>query len=81
MGKINHDSSDCILHYMGRVGVIKGSEEALQHKNGFLDRKAYENYSYRSQSTFASARDLIYSIFETYTKKKRERGDYDTADR
>jgi hypothetical protein len=61
------------------AGVIRGSEEALNHELGFMSREAYERS--RSQSTYATQRSTVYSIFESYLKQKRERGDYDAADR
>jgi hypothetical protein len=63
------------------IGVIKGSEEALASAEHFLSKDAYNALSHRSQSTFASHRGTIYSIFEAYLGMKRQRGDYDAADR
>jgi len=47
----------------------------------FLDYDTYSNLSARTQATFASKRNEIYSLFEVYMKKKRERREYDAADR
>lgn len=63
------------------TGVIKGSEEALTSTGRFLSKDAYEGLSHRSQATFANLRNIIYCIFEAYLRRKRERGDYDAADR
>ena len=74
-------------HYLIRffvdhsLGVIKGSETTLNSENHFLDYDTYSNLSARTQATFASKRNEIYSLFEIYTKKKRDRREYDAADR
>lgn len=63
------------------MGVIKGSEQALDCAERCLDRLSYEGLSHRSQSTFAGHRTEIYSIFKSFLKEKRERNHYDAADR
>ena len=63
------------------MGVIKGSEQALDCARRCLDRLSYEGLSHRSQSTFSRQRSEIYSIFESFLKQKRERNHYDSADR
>ena len=63
------------------LGVIKGSETTLISENHFLDYDTYLNLSARTQATFASRRKEIYALFETYMKMKRDRGEYDAADR
>ena len=63
------------------LGVIKGSETALTSENYFLDCITYVNLSARTQATFASKRKEIYALFEAYLKLKRDRGEYDAADR
>ena len=63
------------------MGVIKGSEQALDSAERCLDRLSYEGLSHRSQSTFAGQRSEIYSIFKSFLKEKRERNHYDSADR
>ncbi|CDO74781.1 hypothetical protein BN946_scf185001.g29 [Trametes cinnabarina] len=65
----------------GEFMVIKGSEQALKQPKGYLDKESYCKLSHRTQSTFASQRDNIYKLFEVYLKRKKERGDYDAADR
>ncbi len=63
------------------TGVIKGSEQALGHSEGYLDKIAYCKLSHRTQATFANQRENIYKLFQAYLKRKKERGDYDAADR
>lgn len=63
------------------MGVIKGSEEAVGTQDRCLDRETYRSLSYRGQGTFAHKRDEIYDLFMAYTKLKRQRQDYDAADR
>ena len=79
---------NCHAHYSCRgsddyffLGVIKGSEATLDSENHFLDYDTYANLSERTQATFARKRNEIYSLFEIYMKKKRERREYDAADR
>ncbi|KZT68439.1 hypothetical protein DAEQUDRAFT_671296 [Daedalea quercina L-15889] len=61
--------------------LIKGSEQSLKSKDGYLDRSSYLKLSRRTQATFATQRDQIYDLFLEYLKHKRRRGDYDAADR
>ncbi|RXW11436.1 hypothetical protein EST38_g14419, partial [Candolleomyces aberdarensis] len=61
--------------------VIKGSEQSLSHDTRYLDLFAYTNLSHRTQHLFAKQRDRIYLLFEAYMKRKRQRGESDTADR
>ena len=63
------------------MGVIKGSEDAIGTKHRCLDRESYKLLSARSQGTFFHKRDDIYDLFMAYTKLKRQRQDYDAADR
>ncbi|KAI9436974.1 hypothetical protein H4582DRAFT_1853973 [Lactarius indigo] len=63
------------------IGVIKGSEMTLDSETHFLDYETYLNLSSRTQATFASKRKEIYALFETYLKMKRDRREYDAADR
>ncbi|TFK51884.1 hypothetical protein OE88DRAFT_1483274 [Heliocybe sulcata] len=63
------------------MGVIKGSEQSLKFQSCCLDREAYNAVSHRSQSTFASQRDLIYSIFENYQSLRSQRRELDNVDR
>jgi len=63
------------------LGVIKGSEDTIGTKHGYLDQKVYKSLSARSKATFSHKRDEIYGLFMAYTKRKGQRGDYDAADR
>ena len=63
------------------MGVIKGSEDTIEAKHRCLDRISYKLLSARSHGTFPHRRDDIYDLFVAYTKLKRQRQDYDAADR
>ncbi|KAG9025217.1 hypothetical protein FRB95_010398 [Tulasnella sp. JGI-2019a] len=52
------------------MGVIKGSEQTLSCRTGYLDRETYEGLSSRSYPTFAGHRARIYTLFEAYRKLK-----------
>jgi hypothetical protein len=54
---------------------------ALDSESHFLDYDTYVNLSSRTQATFASRRKEIYALFEVYLKMKRDRREYDAADR
>lgn len=70
------------LALMGALaGVIMSSEETLMGESSCLDRDAYLNLSERAQSSFASRRQRVYSLFESYLTRKRQLGDIDAADR
>ncbi|KAF8060885.1 hypothetical protein FPV67DRAFT_312197 [Lyophyllum atratum] len=71
---------DPALVFSEIIGIIKGSEETIGSL-GYLDWSKYEELSERTQSTFASQRSVIYSVFEAYQAQKRQRGDFDAADR
>lgn len=53
----------------------------MDYEEGYLDKKAYLALSHRANSTFAAKRELVYGIFQSYAKRKRELGDFDPADR
>jgi tetratricopeptide (TPR) repeat protein len=72
---------DVSLVFSEFMGVIKGSEMTLDSETHFLDYDTYVNLSARTQSTFASRRKEIYTLFESYLKMKRNRREYDAADR
>jgi hypothetical protein len=72
---------DVSLVFSEFMGVIKGSEMTLDSDTHFLDSEAYLNLSARTQATFASRRKEIYLLFEAYLKMKRDRREYDAADR
>ena len=63
------------------VGVIEGSEETIGTKLRCLSRESYKLLSVRSQGTFSHKRDDIYDLFLAYTGLKKQRRDYDAADR
>lgn len=63
------------------MGVIKGSEQALDCAERCIDRLSYEGLSHRSQSAFVGQRSTIYSIFKSFHKQQREKNHYDSADR
>jgi hypothetical protein len=72
---------DPVLVFGEFMGVIKGSEDTVGAKNRCLDRESYQLLSARSQGTFSHKRNDIYDLFMAYTKLKRQRQDYDAADR
>ncbi|KZT08921.1 uncharacterized protein LAESUDRAFT_675409 [Laetiporus sulphureus 93-53] len=72
---------DPALVFAEFMGVIKGSEQSLGCSTGHLDQDTYCSLSHRTQATFANQRDAIYKLFMAYAKLKRERRDYDAADR
>ncbi|KAI0292973.1 P-loop containing nucleoside triphosphate hydrolase protein [Multifurca ochricompacta] len=72
---------DVSLVFSEFLGVIKGSEMTLDMESHFLDHDTYLNLSTRTQATFSSKRKEIYTLFETYLKMKRDRREYDAADR
>lgn len=61
------------------LGVIKGSEHAVGTPQRCLDRDAYVSDSRRGM--FPHTKDNVYELFTEYTKLKRERQEYDAADR
>jgi hypothetical protein len=77
----NHLSHIPSLHLFCVLGVIGGSEESLGFDSHHLDKEAYENLSARTQYAFSSQRDIIYSLFQTYQKRKKIFTDLDAADR
>lgn len=70
------------LVYSEIIGVIKGSQAALESKEGYLTRREYiDTLSRRQFPLLAHIRDKVYSIFEIYTKNKTARRETDLADR
>jgi len=63
------------------MGVIQGSEEALESRKRYLDQNTYENPKDRSRFTCSEQRSPIYAIFELYLKLKQKDGRRDAADR
>ena len=60
---------------------IKGSEQTLRSDDPFLPFMTYLQLSTRAHSTLASKRKEIYTLFEAYQKERKQRRDYDAADR
>ena len=81
MGMLPRSVDEWSLLTKEPLGVIKGSELALNSPDGYLDKDTYYGISHRTQGTFANQRECIYKLFKAYLKKKKERGDYDAADR
>ncbi|KAI6022561.1 hypothetical protein EDC04DRAFT_334245 [Pisolithus marmoratus] len=63
------------------MGIIKGSEKSLVFDDGALDKSTYCALSSRSNPTFSGQRELVYALFEAYSKLKRQRQHHDVADR
>ena len=63
------------------MGVIKGSENAIETEQRSLDRESYRSLSVRGQGAFSHRRDDIYDLFVGYTKLKQQQRNYDAADR
>ncbi|KAG2064506.1 hypothetical protein BDR04DRAFT_1162468 [Suillus decipiens] len=63
------------------MGIVKGSEHALNCPEGVLNRASYLCLPHRSNPNFANQRGILYDIFEIYTKIKGQRRHYDVADR
>jgi hypothetical protein len=61
--------------------VIKGSQATLDIPKHVLERKTYVNMSDRMQPTFAGKRDIVYTLFDAYMKRKSQRREHDSADR
>lgn len=72
---------DPALIFAEIMGVIKGSESALQSEQGYLDEQTYISLSHRQQGTFAGRREAVYALFLAYLRLKRQRRDWDAADR
>ncbi|KAI6165390.1 hypothetical protein EDD17DRAFT_225914 [Pisolithus thermaeus] len=63
------------------MGIIKGSEKSLEFDDGTLDKNTYRSLPSRSNPTFSSQRELVYALFEAYSRLKRQRQHHDVADR
>lgn len=50
-------------------------------EKGFLSQDAYIKMSHRTQATFSTRREVVYSIFQAYTRRKQEYREWDAADR
>ncbi|PFH50711.1 hypothetical protein AMATHDRAFT_85569, partial [Amanita thiersii Skay4041] len=62
-------------------GVIQGSERAAQSPQQYLDLGAYESLSMRTNATFSRMRSTIFTLYQSYQKKRREYGHFDAAER
>jgi hypothetical protein len=79
---LSHESrSDPALVWNEIQGVICGSELSLEEAKGFISRECYEQLSVRKHAAFANHRARLYDLFESYSRLKRERFEYDAADR
>ncbi|KAI6133857.1 hypothetical protein EV401DRAFT_2204741 [Pisolithus croceorrhizus] len=63
------------------MGIIKGSEKSLEFGDGILDKSTYYTLPSRSNPTFSGQREVVYAIYEAYSKLKRQRQHHDVADR
>ena len=61
------------------LGVIKGSEKAIGTQSRCLDLDTY--LSSGRQGMFSHTKEAVYDLFTVYTKLKREKQEYDAADR
>ncbi|KAH7337934.1 hypothetical protein B0J17DRAFT_405653 [Rhizoctonia solani] len=71
---------DPALIYSEFLGIIEGSEAALQSPTGALSRDEYTSLSHR-KSSFASQKNRVYDLYELYRKRKQFLGGYDSAER
>jgi len=78
---VTNTDPDPALVFGEFMGVIKGSEDTIGTEHRCLDLESYKLLSVRSQGTFSHKRDDIYALFQAYTQLKRQRQDYDAADR
>jgi len=61
------------------LGVIKGSEKAVTTQHRCLDRDTYLSSGRRG--THSHTKETVYDLFTAYTRLKRQRQEYDAADR
>ena len=61
------------------LGVIKGSEKAIDMEQRCLSRETYLASGRRGMSL--SMQEVVYDLFTKYTRLKRQRQEYDSADR
>ncbi|KAH7446733.1 hypothetical protein KP509_01G071000 [Ceratopteris richardii] len=64
--RVSRKDVHAVLVWAEIMSVIKGSEEAIQHKEGYLSRNHYLNSSQRSFPTFVYNREEIYDMFMRY---------------
>jgi len=63
------------------IGVIEGSEEALSYESRYIDKCGYENLGRGRYHVLSSQRERIYALYLSYLRTKRNRGEFDQADR
>jgi len=80
-GHIHCNSLFYIWKTRTRAGVIKGSEKTLQSGSKALSREEYLGLSFRAYPTFSTQRDVVYDLFDLYSRQQRASGDRDAADR
>lgn len=68
------------LVWMEIISFIKGSYEALVHKNGYLDRRDYILQGKKKAPNFSGERETIYDIFLKYRHFLKQRFWFDEAD-
>ena len=76
---ICNSKADPALVFSEILGVIKGSEKTIGTQQRCLDRETY--LSSGRQGIFSHAKEAVYELFVAYTKLKRQRQEYDAADR
>ncbi|QRV93435.1 P-loop nucleoside triphosphate hydrolase [Ceratobasidium sp. AG-Ba] len=69
---------DPALVYSEFLGIIEGSEAALDSKTGALSRESYRTHR---KSSLAVEPDHVYDLYEIYRKRKRDNGGCDAAER
>ncbi|KDQ17167.1 hypothetical protein BOTBODRAFT_29982 [Botryobasidium botryosum FD-172 SS1] len=62
------------------MGVIRGSEGAVNTTNGYISQSAYLALGHKAQTAFARYPEDVYRVFELYLAKRRP-GVRDAADR
>lgn len=72
--------ADPLLLFNEIIGVIEGSETALNSESGYLDRSTYLALGATSQKIFAGRRDVVYDLFQKYLRYK-PKGSWDSAER
>lgn len=72
--------ADPLLLFNEIIGVIEGSEAALNSESGYLDRPTYLALGATSQKIFAGRREVVYDLFQKYLRYK-PKGSWDSAER
>ena len=68
------------LVWMEITSFIEGSIEALNTEKGYLSLEEYQKIGRKRAANFTGDRDLIYSMFETYWRLKKQKGWFDEGD-